>query len=137
LGRVIQTESGSRERTRLSQSVVLALRELMRQSNPDDHSKDLVAYISLALLKMYNTVDISVTAWEKKGYWLKADRFRREWEWMQPASENLAKAVQGDDWATIALQSAKIAQKLFKVKVAVRNRIGTPWEGAYKLLNSK
>jgi hypothetical protein len=137
LGRVIQTESGSRERTRLSQSIVLALRELMKQSNPDDNSRDLVAYISLALSKIFSTVDASVTAWEKKGYWLKADRFRREWEWTEQTSDILAKAVRGDDWATIALQAAQVGQKLIKVKVTVRNRLGTPWVGAYELLRTK
>jgi hypothetical protein len=137
LGRVIQTESASRERTRLSQSVVLALRELMKQTTPDEKSRDLVAYISLALVKMYSSVDASVTAWEKKGYWLKADRFRMEWEWTQLTSEKLAKAISVDDWGTIAMLSAQVGQKFFKVKVAVRNRIGTPWDGAYELLRTK
>ena len=27
------------------------------------------------------SIEQSVAAWEKRGYWLKADRFRQEWRW--------------------------------------------------------
>jgi hypothetical protein len=108
----------------------------MKQTEPDENSRDQVAYISQSLLKIYEIVDGSVVAWEKKDYWLKADRYRREWEWAKTTGENLEKAILNDDWATIALNSAKVAQKFIKVNVAVRNRIGTPWVGAYKALKA-
>jgi hypothetical protein len=134
LSRVIKTETAAKDRTRLTRSVVLALRELMRQTEPDDHSRDLAAYISLALLQIHQTIDTSVNAWEKRGYWVKADRFRMEWEWTQISGEKIGQAVLADDWATIAVTAAQVAQKLMSVDVPVRHRLGTPWEGAWKLL---
>lgn len=134
LSRVINPDSAGKERTRLSKSIVLALRALMRQTQPDDDTYDLVAFVSLALQQVYDTVDSSVSAWEKRGYWVKADRFRMEWEWTRPASEILRKAILTDDWAAIAMTAAQIAQKFNKVKVPERHRLGTPWTGAWDAL---
>jgi hypothetical protein len=137
LGRLINTESAGKTRTALTKSVVLALRELMRQTQPDDNSRDLAAYISLALAEISQTVEESVAAWEKKGYWVKADRFRMDWAWSGRLSEVMRKALMNDDWATIAMTAAQIAQKLMDVDVPVRHRLGTPWVGAWGKLKAQ
>ncbi len=136
MGRYINPEGAGKERTRLSKTVVLSLRELMRQSEPGEMSRDLVAYITLALEQIHRTVDETVTAWEKKDYWVKADRFRMEWEWSAQLSAKLRKAVLEDDWAAIAMTAAQIGQKLMKVEVAPRHRLGTPWVGAWEKFTS-
>ncbi len=134
MSRVINPEGAGKERTRLVKSIVLAMRELMRQSEPDEHSRDLAAYIALALLEIFNTIEASVGAWEKKGYWVKADRFRMDWAWTEKMGNDLRDAVLRDDWATIALTVSKLGGKLNNVDVPVRNRLGTPWEGAFRQL---
>ena len=137
LGRVINPESSGKERTKLTKSVVKAIRHLMAQSQPDQLTKDLAAYIALGLGEIFLTVDISVEAWEKRGYWVKADRFRLEWEWTQQFSEQMEKAVLEEDWPQIALVAAKTAQKLNNIKIPIKNRIGEPWLGAYQKLLDK
>jgi hypothetical protein len=132
MGRVINPESAGKDRTRLVKATVLAMRELMRQTQPDDTSRDLAAYIALALLEIAATIELSVGAWEKKGYWVKADRFRMEWEWTGRVGESMRQAVLADDWATIARIAAHVGGKFISVKLAVNNRLGTPWIGAYK-----
>ncbi len=134
MGRIINPEGAGKERNRLVKSIVLAMRELMRQSEPDEHSRDLAAYISLALLEVNQTIESSVVAWEKKGYWVKADRFRMEWVWTERVGKQLREAVLNDDWATIALAVAQLGGKLNNVDVPVRHRLGTPWEGAFQHL---
>lgn len=134
MGRIINPEGAGKERTLLLRSVVLALRELMRQTEPDTASRDLTAYIAIALQEVKDTVETSVEAWEKKGYWLKADRFRMEWDWSGRMSETMRKALLSEDWATVAMTAAQIAQKLMTVQVPVRHKIGTPWVGAYQRL---
>lgn len=134
MSRVINPEGAGKERNRLVKSIVLAMRELMRQSEPDDHSRDLAAYIALALLEINGTVESSVAAWEKKGYWVKADRFRMDWMWTERMGQQMRQAVLNDDWATIALTVAQLGSKLNNVDVPARNRLGTPWVGAYKHL---
>jgi hypothetical protein len=54
---------------------------------------DVAAYISISLTDIFNTIDISVTAWEKKGYWVKADKFRMDWLWTINYSEKLRDAI--------------------------------------------
>ena len=67
MSRIINPEGAGKERTRLVKAVVLAMRELMRQSEPNDHSRDLAAFIALALIEISETVESSGAAWEKKG----------------------------------------------------------------------
>ena len=134
MGTIYSPESAGKDRTRLSKTIVLALRELMKQTEPDTLTKDLTAYVVLALEEISRNIDGSVTAWEKRGYWVKADRFRLDWEWAGMSAAKLRKAFAIEDWGTIALTSALIAQKLNKVVIPQRHRLGSPWVGAARLL---
>lgn len=134
MGRIINTEGAGKERNRLSRCIVLSLRELMRQSQPDDKSRDLAAFIALALLSISDTVEASVLAWEKKGYWVKADRYRMEWSWTERFGKQMKQAVFQEDWPMVAQVSVQVAQKLMSVEVPLRNRLGTPWLGAWGAL---
>lgn len=136
MGRVINPETAGKERTQLSRAAVLALRELMQQPEPNNTSRDLAAFIALALQAIYETIDSSVTAWEKRGYWVKADQFRMEWAWSGQISENLRKALLAEDWDAIIQNTIKVAQKLNNIKLPQRNRLGTPWVGAYEQLRN-
>ncbi len=137
MGRVINPEGAGKERNKLVKTIVLAMRELMRQSAPDEHSRDLAAYIATSLLEINETVEASVGAWEKKGYWVKADRFRMEWIWTERVGKQMRDAVLNDDWATIAMTIAQLGGKLNNVDVPARNRLGTPWDGAFQQLQTK
>lgn len=134
LSRVINPEGAGKERSRLVKSIVLSMRELLRQSEPNDHSRDLAAYIALALLEISKTVETSVVAWEKKGYWVKADRFRMDWVWTERLGNQMKQAVVADDWASVAMLVAQLGGKLNHVEVSPRNRLGTPWVGAFTQL---
>jgi hypothetical protein len=137
LSRVINPDSSGKERTKLTKSIVKAIRQLMVQTKPDQNTRDLAAYIVLGLEDIYKSIDISVLAWEKRGYWVKADRFRIDWEWTLQFSKQMREALINEDWAQVALMAAKTAQKFNNVKIAVNNRIGEPWVGAYKNLQKK
>ena len=65
MSRIINPEGAAKERTQLTRAIVLALRELMRQQDVSKSSRDLAAFIGLALQELYTTVDSSVGAWEK------------------------------------------------------------------------
>ncbi len=137
LSRIINTDSAGKERTRFTKSIVLAVRGLAQQTGPGAESRDLAAFISLALAIVAETIDVSVAAWEKRGYWVKADRFRMDWAWTGQFSEKMRQAVQSDDWAKVAEVAALTAQKLNKVTIPVRNRLGKPWVGAWEELKKR
>lgn len=136
MGRLIKTGSASKDRILLEKGIVLAIRELAQQSAMDDDTRDLVAYIALSLSAVGETIDESVAAWEKRGYWVKADRYRMEWTWANTLGEDLKQAILREDWANVVKITAQVTQKLSKVKLAQRNRLGSPWMGSYKKLIS-
>jgi hypothetical protein len=137
MSRVINPDSAGKERTHLTKSIVLALRTLAKQTDVDDATRDLAAFITLALLRIDATIDISVQAWEKRGYWVKADKFRMEWMWTRQMGEQMRAALLGDDWGAVAMVSAKVGEKLVKIKVPERHRLGAPWVGAFALLKKQ
>lgn len=137
MSRLIKTDTVGKDRTRLTKSIALAVRELARQNEVTAEARDLAAFIAFALRAIAAGIDESVAAWEKRGYWVKADRFRMEWLWSGQYAKKMKEAVLADDWGTIAMLLPQIAQKLGKVQVAQNHRLGTPWKGAYKRLKEE
>jgi hypothetical protein len=131
LSRIINPESAGKERIRLTKAIVLSVRELAKQNEPGTESRDLAAFISLALALVAETIDVSVAAWEKRGYWVKADRFRMDWNWTGQLSEKMRTFLLTDDWAGVAQTAAQIAQRLNKITVPPGHRLGHPWVGAW------
>ena len=134
MSRVINPDSAGKDRTRLTKAIVLAIRELAHQTEPTAAARDLAAFIALALSAIADGIDASVAAWEKRDYWVKADKFRMEWMWAGVTASKMKSAVLADDWATIASLMPTIAGKFGKVKVSDNHRLGKPWLGAFNQL---
>ncbi len=137
MSRVINPDSAGKERSHLTKSIVIVLRTLAKQTGVNDETRDLTAFIALALMRIDATIELSVQAWEKRGYWVKADKFRMEWMWTKQMGEQMRTAVLGEDWGTVAMISAQVGQKLVKIKVPERHRLGTPWVGAHAILKKQ
>lgn len=118
----------------MSKSIVVCVRELAKQTDVTAEAKDMAAFIALALQSIADGIDASVAAWEKRGYWVKADRFRMEWMWAGQYASKMKDAVLADDWAAIAMLLPQIAKKFGKVAVSDNHRLGKPWKGAYEAL---
>ena len=134
---IINPESAGKERTQLTKAIVLAVRELAKQTDVTNEAKDLAAFIALALQSISEGIDISVAAWEKRGYWVKADRFRMDWMWTGQYADKMKSAILAEDWGNVAMLSAQIVQKFNKIVVSENHRLGRPWVGAYARLNGK
>lgn len=137
MSRVINSESAGKDRTRLTKTVVLASRELLKQKEPGELSRDLIACILMSLDGIYETVDASVEAWEKRGYWLKADRFRMDWQWTKLLADQMRPLVMSENYAELIPLIVQVLQALDTVKVSENHRLGTPWTGAWEELNKK
>ena len=134
MSRIIKTQTAAKQRTQLLRAVVLAVRELAQQSEPNNTAYDAAAFLALALENIHQTIDASVAAWEKRGYWVKADRFRMDWDWTRRYGEAMRKDVLAQDWASVAANTAEIFGRVNNVKVPKRHKLGTPWTGAYQKL---
>ncbi len=115
----------------------MALRQLVQQQDTGSQTQDLAAFIAIALENIAETIEASVGPWEKRDYWVKADRFRMEWAWAGRLGKAMRQAVLTEDWPSVARLSAEIAGKLGNIKLSERNRLGEPWVGAYKRLKEK
>ena len=130
--RIIKTSTPGKERNRLSKAIVVTIREFMRQQEPGKETGDMIALIILALKEIAAGIDKSVAAWEKRGYWVKADKYRMEWRWSGEIASQLEDAYERKDWAVIASHLIEIMKNLDSVKVSDRHRMGKPWVGAAK-----
>jgi hypothetical protein len=91
-----------------------------------------MAFATLALQEVSRSVEETASAWEKRGYWLKADRFRAEWRWVDPAVEAMSGALVTLDWASVAGAVGKVAGHVAQVKLPARMSRSSPWEGAWE-----
>jgi hypothetical protein len=130
--RIIKTSTPGKERDRLSKAIVIAIREFMRLKEPNAAAKDMVAFVILALREISEGIEKSVAAWEKRGYWLKADKYRMDWLWAGQLAERLAAAFDEGDWPAIAGMLVEVMKHFQNIKVSDRHRMGQPWLGAFK-----
>jgi hypothetical protein len=130
MSQIINPDSAGKERTRLTRALALAVRQLGMQADINDETRDLAAFLVIGLEGIAATIEPSLIPWEKRGYWVKADKFRMEWMWADSLAGKLRAAVSAEDWAQIAVLSAQLAQKLGNIKIPANHRIGRPWAGA-------
>ena len=131
LGKIIKTHSAGKDRIHLSRNILQAIQQLARQNEVNDDTRDLVAFIALALDEISETIEASVAAWEKRGYWVKADRFRLDWEWAGTQAKIIRKAAIEEDWGVVLQNIPRIAEHLKDVKQLKRPSKTEPWRGAW------
>jgi hypothetical protein len=132
LTQIIKTTTPGKERPYLSKAIVITIREFMRQTEPGNKTRDMIAFIILALKEITSGIEQSVAAWEKRGYWVKADKYRLEWEWTGRSGQNLEIAFNKNQWDEIAKILIEVMNQFNSIKVSDRHRMGKPWQGAYK-----
>lgn len=137
MGRVINPDSAGKQRTKDTKIIVIAIRELLKQKESSDLSRDLIACVLLCLDEIYDTVDLSVEAWENRGYWVKADRFRMEWNWTKIMADKIRPLVLSENYDELIPLLVQIMQALGSVKMSENHRLGTPWVGCWAELTKK
>jgi hypothetical protein len=135
--RIIKTSTPGKERSTLSRAIVVTIREFMRQAKPDKNTQDMIAFIILALQEIASGIDKSVAAWEKRGYWVKADKYRMEWQWSGEIAEKLIHTFNEQNWPKIAELLLQVMHNFENIKVSDRHRMGKPYVGAFKEYQNK
>ena len=134
VSRLINGTNPSTERNQLRRTVAEALRRLMTKKKIDDESKDLVALIVYALRGIVQGVDQSARAWEKRDYFVKADKFRMEWAWAEKYANRLEMILRGQLWGELPLALAELAPKFSDITITKFVRTEALWQGRYKQL---
>ena len=134
MSRLISIDSPSAERSRLRRTVAEALRHLMQKKTLDGEAKDLAALIVFCLRELAAGVDRSATAWEKRDYFTKADRFRMEWEWAGATADKMAALIRTDQWHQLPPILASLAPRFADVTINKVVRPPSLWHGCYQRL---
>ncbi len=137
MGRVINPERPGKVRERLLKVLVIALEEYKSLDGVSVQTKDIAAFIALTLTAITQTAEKTASAWEKRDYWIKADRFRNEWIWVSIYGNRMQAAVLDGDYSLVHATAMDILEFVNDIEVPKRHRLGTPWIGAYQELKKK
>jgi hypothetical protein len=136
MARIIRSGSPARERLSIVAALRGALTDLEAAGGPDS-VRDRLAYAGLALRELENSVERTIEAWERRGYWLKADQFRRDWGWAGRGAESILAPLLRGEVETARRAASRLLPHLPTSTEAARaaRRSGEePWKGAYARL---
>jgi hypothetical protein len=136
LTRIIATESVGQQRHKLRRTIAEALRRLATKQTFDQESLDLAALIVFSLRRLEEGIEQTTTAWEKRDYYLKADRFRLEWDWLNDTAYNLETALLLGNHDRVPEILATLFPKFADITIARYTRSPKLWEGCYQRLQS-
>ena len=131
MARVINTNSPGKRRKAHIRTIAEILRLLAQQKTIDSQSKDMVAAIIFCLRGIDATVEESIVAWEKRGYWKKADDFQQKWWWCQLMANSMEEMVKADAWDQLPETMAKLFPHIADIKINKMTRKSDIWSGSY------
>jgi hypothetical protein len=111
VARVIRTEPATRTRAQILEGASRALAGLTAALPPEE-VRERLAFLALCLTEVQRSLDQTVEAWEKRGYWVKADRFRAEWRWVEDAISRVAPALGSGDLREALEATRQLAGRL-------------------------
>ena len=132
MSRVISIKAPGKIRNQHRRTIAEALRRLSQKRQLDDETKDLTALIVSCLHSMADTVDQTIDAWEKRDYWMKAERFREQWRWLEPTADELSTTIYEGRWNHLPAVLAGLMPHFADIKVKQMTRKPALWQGAYE-----
>lgn len=113
------------------QQMGITLRHAGEHPVSDRERRNMLAFLALCLEEIRNSVDETCHAWEKRDYWVKADRFRLDWAWAQSAHAKLTEQLREDDFEGGAATAARLGSRLNDISLPRRSSAGEPWADAW------
>lgn len=134
MSRVINTNSPTKIRNRHRRTIAEILRRLSQKQEIDAEAKDMAAMIVLLLRELDDGVKQSIEAWEKRGYWMKAERFLRQWDWTAVYAANVEDVIRNDAWDLLPELLADLFGQFADIQIKTMTRKPSAWQGAYQKL---
>lgn len=134
MSRIINVDSPTKIRNRNRRSIAELLRHLIQKPGMDDEAKDMAATIVLLLREIREGTEQTATAWEKRGYWMKSERFLREWEWVVEHAANIEDVIRHEAWDLLPELMAELFPKFADIGIKTMTRKPALWQGNYQKL---
>jgi hypothetical protein len=110
------------------------IRHLSQKSDVDDEVKDMAATLVYCFREIAAGIESSAQAWEKRDYWVKAERFRTKWLWPSEAEADLQDIIHNDAWDLLPNFLIDLLPRFSAIKIAKFTRKPSVWEGALERL---
>ena len=137
MARVINTNSPGKRRSAYMRTVAEILRRLSQQQEVNQDTKDSVAWIVYCLRGIEGTVEESMLAWEKRGYWKKSDDFQQKWWWASLMAKSIEDMVASQDWEKLPDMLIRLFPHVADIQISRLTRDPKEWRGAYSKLMQK
>ncbi len=134
MSRVVNTASVGQQRQQLRRTIAEALRLMMSKPKFDQESRDMAALIVFALRQIEQGIEQTASAWENRDYFLKADRFRREWDWLEDTVFALESALLLSQFDRVPAILITLIPKFSDITINRFTRSPELWQGCYQRL---
>ena len=137
MSRIINTNSPGKERNQMMRTAAEMIRRLSQKAEVDDETRDITALLVLCLKRIDEGIDSSTQAWEKRDYWVKAERFRSRWAWAGKNATILEAIIRNENWEAMPEVLVTLLPYFDEIKVVKFTRKPSMWQGAYSRLISE
>lgn len=134
MSRVIHTTNPTTVRNHHRRTIAEILRQLSQKPRIDNEAKDMAAMLVFLLREIKQGVDQTVLAWEKRDYWMKAERFSRDWDWLEEMALNLEDVIRHEAWDLLPELLSDLFMHFTDIKIKKMVRTADDWRGAYRKL---
>jgi predicted RNase H-like nuclease (RuvC/YqgF family) len=137
MSRLVNTNTPLKRRNQSMRAIAELLRHLAQKPAVDEQSKDMLAAIVFALREIEKTLDEVTEAWEKRDYWVKAEKFREEWVWSGISLDALTDVLKKEDWARLPTEILRLMPHVASITINKFTHGEDLWQGKYKQLRAE
>lgn len=135
MGHVINTNTPGKRRNHHLRTIAEIMRRIgQRGGEVDAEVQDMAAMVLYCLREIDASIYDSIKAWEKRGYWSKADKFQDEWRWAHETAERLEDVLRYEDWPRLPEVFIGLLPRISTIEVKNMTRNPADWEGCYAQL---
>lgn len=137
MARIINTNSPGKRRNAHMRTAAEIIRRLSQKPAVDRESKDMIAMLVFCLRGIDATVGESIVAWEKRGYWKKADDFQQKWWWSSLLARSIEELVSSENWDGLPDVMGRLFPHFSDINISKLTRDPNDWAGAYSKLTQE
>lgn len=134
MGRVINTDLPTNKRKQICHLMAFAISNLEEVNGDSEKRNDLIAFIVLSLNEIEKTIIQTTSPWEKRGYFVKSEKFQQEWVWVSTSRNKIMALMIDDGWKKVPDEINEIKKILNRLGLTKRNISSEFWKGAYRNL---
>ncbi len=134
MSRVINTNSPTKIRNQNRRLIAEMMQRMGQKPEVDDEVKDMAAAMVFSLRAIYETCETAAKAWEKRDYWIKAERFLRDWRWTKTSAANIEDVIREEAWELMPQLLMEMFPRFVDVQVKTLTKKPIEWQGAHKRL---